>query len=164
MTFGLHLVEPCGHFAVRTDQVGGARNAHVLLAIHGFFLPRSIGGAQLRRLAGGGLVREQGERQLVLLDEFHMARGAVWAHAEDFNTCLAQLRPTVSEGACFHGATGRVVLWIEVHDDGSTLEFGKRSERAGLVGSGESGSLTARIQEGHGKKCTRQVCFRPAQI
>ena len=58
MAFGLDLVEACGHFAVRTNQVGGARNAHVFLAVHGFFLPRSIGGAQLRRLAGGGLVSE----------------------------------------------------------------------------------------------------------
>ena len=164
MTFGLDLVEPCGHFAVRTDQVGGARNAHVLLAIHGFFLPRSVGGAHLRCLTGGGLVREQRERKLEFLDELHMARGAVWAHAKDFDTCLAQLRPTVSEGACFHSAAGRVILWIKVQHHGSTLKFGKRSKRAGLVGSGESGSLTTRIQEGHGKKCTRQVCFRPAQI
>ncbi len=164
MAFGLDLVKACGHFAVWTNQVGGPRNAHVFLAVHGFFLPRSIGGAHLRCLAGGGLVREQGKRQLVFLDEFHMARGTVWAHAEDFDTCLAQLRPTVSEGACFHGATGRVILWIEVQHHGSTLKFGKRSERAGLVGSGERGSLAARIQEGHGGKCTRQVCFRPAQI
>ena len=58
MAFGLDLVKACGHFAVRTDQVGGACNAHVLLAVHGFFLPRSVGGAQLRSLAGGGLVGE----------------------------------------------------------------------------------------------------------
>lgn len=93
-----------------------------------------------------------------------MARSAVWAHAEDLDTCLAQLRPPVTEGARFHGATGRVILWIKVQHNGSTLEFGKRSERAGLVGSGERGSLAARIQEGHGGKCTRHVCFRPAQI
>ena len=163
MAFGLHLVEPCGHFAVGANQVGGACNAHVFFAIHGFFLPGSVGRAQLRCLAGGGLVREQCERKLELLDELHMARGAVWADAEDFDTCLTQLRPAVTEGACFHGATGRVILWIEVQHNGSTLEFGKGSERASLVGRGESGSLTARIQEGHGKKCTRQVCFRPAQ-
>ena len=58
MTFGLDLVKACRHFAIGTNQVGGPRNTHVFLAVHGFFLPRSIGSAQLRRLAGGGLVGE----------------------------------------------------------------------------------------------------------
>ena len=164
MAFGLHLVEACGHFAVRTNQVGGARNAHVLLPVHGFFLPRSVCSAQFRRLTCSGLVGQQRERKFEFLDELHMARSAVWADAEHLNTCLAQLRPPVTEGARLHGASGRVILWIEVQHHGSVLEFGKSSECAGLIGSGKRGCLAAWIDEWHGGKCTRHVCFRRARI
>src|SRR4051794_11995566 len=64
--------------AFAVDQEGRAFDTHVLLAVHALFLPDLVflGDA-------GGLVRGQGERQLVFLLELVVAGDAVLRYADD---------------------------------------------------------------------------------
>src|SRR3954452_9291503 len=64
--------------AFAVDQEGRAFDAHVLLAVHAFFLPDLVflGDA-------GGLVGGEGEGQLVFLLELVVTGDAVLGHADD---------------------------------------------------------------------------------
>src|ERR1017187_2336953 len=72
VTLGLDLVVDFLDRAVRADDEGGALDAHHLLAVHVLLFIDAVG-------FGGGpvLVRQQGERQIVLLFEFRLRRWLV---------------------------------------------------------------------------------------
>jgi len=63
------------------------------------------------------LVREERERELVLVAKLRVRSLAVRAHAENDSAALLELAPGVADAAGLLLVAGRVVLGIEVEDD-----------------------------------------------
>ena len=65
-------------FSVRTDDEGGAFGAHVFFSVQAFFHPDAVCVDELMVF-----VRDQGKRELVVVDELFMVLDGVDADAED---------------------------------------------------------------------------------
>ena len=126
MALGTDLGEYFLYGAVGCDDDGGADDAHVRLAVHGFFAPGAPGFQD--SMVGVG---EEGERQAVLGAEFAVRAGLVRADAYDDGAPGQEEVVGVAETAGFLGAAGGVVLGVEIHDDGLAA---KRRQGYGLAG------------------------------
>src|ERR1017187_9330851 len=76
--FGVHLLEDRPDSSIGPDDVGGASDTHVLAAVERLLDPESV---LLRHLVVH--VREEGEREAVLLLELLVALDRVGGNAED---------------------------------------------------------------------------------
>src|SRR5262245_20109347 len=103
------LVPALRDLAFGVDQVGDARDAHVLAAVHALLLPRAV-------LVGHGviLIRQQREVQLVLHRKLCLARRVEYAHADDRCLDLREVRQRVAEITRLRRTSRRVVLRVEV--------------------------------------------------
>ena len=91
-------------------------------------------------------VGQERERQLELLAEAPVARGAVLADAPDVRVGRGVVGVEVAELAGLGVAAGRVVLGVEVQDGPAAALVGEAVDRAGLVGKDDVGGLLARLR------------------
>src|SRR5688572_22261676 len=127
-----HLDAPpfAANDSLRIDREGAALDAAHLFTVHIFHLDDVV------ELAGGLLgVGEQLEREPHLGLEALVRLYAVARHAVDGAAALLELGIEVAELLPLGGATGGVVLGIEVEDDGSALGAGEAESLA--AGSGQ---------------------------
>ncbi len=101
------------HGAVGGDDDGGADDAHVGLAVHGFFAPGAPGFQD--DVFGIG---EEHEGQAVFGAELAVGRGFVRAYADDDGALGQEEVVGVAEATGFLGAARSVVLGIEIDNDG----------------------------------------------
>ena len=106
-----HFSEDGFEEAVGSDEEGGSLGAHVGFSVHALFDPDLVGLDDFLVFVG-----EEGEGELMFLDEFLVALCGVDADAEDDGLAF-EFGPVVAEGAGLGGATGCVVLGVEVEDD-----------------------------------------------
>src|SRR5262245_10678896 len=107
------------HDAPGIDRKGAALDAAYLSAIHVFHLDDAVELAH--RFVGVG---EQLERELHLGLEALVRLQAVARYAVDGAAQLLEIRVEIAEVLSFGGAARRVVLGIEVEDEGGTLRAG----------------------------------------
>ena len=86
MAGNLDLAPAFGNFADLVDQKGRALDAHVGLAVHGFFDPNAIGGRRLFVF-----VRQQLQRKVMFCDEFLVAGSTVRRDADDRGSSLFEI-------------------------------------------------------------------------
>ncbi len=79
----------------------------------------------------------------MLIDEFSVTLYRVDADAEDLRFPF-ELAPGIPQATGLSGAAGRVVLWIEIEDDGSSGEIRQRNLRAISVSTSYGGSSEMR--------------------
>ena len=115
-----HFREDRGDLALCVDDKGRALGAHVFLSIHGLLNPDTVG-----RDDGFFRIAEQGEGERKLGDEFLMGLHWIDADAEERRARGLNLPPGVSDAAGLGRAAWRVILGIEIEDDGFPLEIGK---------------------------------------
>ena len=126
---------PAQH-ALGVDQESAALDTHVLPAVHALFLPH------VEELAHGLVcVSQQREREAVPGDELVVRSDAVGRDADDLRAGLPELRVQVAEGFAFPGATRRVVLRIEVHNEVPAGGIGQPPFCATAGDSGKGGHL-----------------------
>lgn len=106
--------------AFGVDEEGYSMHAHVFAAHEGFLAPNPVGGGD-----GLGVVGQEWKGQLELLYKFIVGLDGVGADAEHDGGALFEVVEGVAEGAGFFGASGGVVLWVEVKDDVVTDEVGQ---------------------------------------
>ena len=117
-----------GDPAVRPDQHRHANNAHEGPAVHGFLAPGAVG---LEHLVG--LVREQGDRELVLLLERILGLDRIGRNPDHFGSGLGKSRPKLRKRDQFPGAAGGVGLRVEVQDEFAALEIGEGDAAAAIA-------------------------------
>ena len=137
----LHLAPDVPDHALAVDQEGRALDAHVFPAIHALLDPDAV---ILRHLAG--LVRAEGEVELVLLLELVVAFHAVARDADHGRVDLAELRQAVAEAAGLRGAARGIVLGIEIEHNVLSLEPGQRDLAAAVGLHGKRRCLVANLQ------------------
>src|SRR5579872_7155886 len=144
MSVHLHVVPTSGHLALRVDEVRRANDAHERPSVHRLLLPDPV-------LLGGGviLVGEQRKGEVVLLSEGSLARLVQDADAEDRRLAGLKLWQVVAEGAGLFGATGSVVLRIEIQYEWTPGVVGEAVGLAVLIVETESGRLPAGFDERH---------------
>jgi hypothetical protein len=79
------------------------------------------------------VVREQRERQLVLLFELHVRLLVVGRHAQHDRTLALEFAVDVADPARLGGTAGGVVLRVEVEDDLLAAEVGQLDRLAGVA-------------------------------
>ena len=138
MAFGLDLGPGARDAAVRIDQERAAGDAPVGLAVVLLLDPAAVG-------VGDGmvLVGQQRERQAELLAEGALAGRSLRADAPDVGAALVDGLVGVAELARLDGATGRVVLGIEVQDGPAPTLVVEVVDGARGIGQGDSGSGVA---------------------
>src|ERR1017187_1482555 len=141
VTLGLDLVVDFLDRAVQADDEGGALDAHHLLAVHVLLFIDAVG-------FGGGpvLVRQQGERQIVLLFEFRLRRWLVRRDPNDRRALLAERLDFVAELAGLHGAARGIGPGIEVQHHALALHCGEPEVFARVRLDVNIGSLIAYVQ------------------
>src|ERR1035437_997204 len=92
VTLGLNLVVDLLDLAAGRDDEGSALDAHHLLAVHVLLFVDTVGFGR-----GPVLVRQQGERQIVLLFEFRQRRGLVRRDPDDRRALPAERLDLVAE-------------------------------------------------------------------
>ena len=100
-------------FSFLINEEGVAHHPHVF-APHELLQPIAL------VEAGDGtglLIGEQGERELVLVDEFVVGCGSVFADAKNGDVVGLQLLPAIAKVAGLLGAAWSVVLGIEVQNN-----------------------------------------------
>ena len=112
--------EDFGDVACGIDEEGGAFDAHVFFAVHGFFCPDVVG-------EGGGVVGvgEEGEGEVEFGLEFEVGGDGVGGDAEDDGAGFLEVGEGVAEVAGFGGAAWGVVFGVEVEDDFFASEGGE---------------------------------------
>src|SRR5215208_7723183 len=128
MRVGLDAPHDVGDVALGIDQERRALDAHVRLAVELALAPDAV--------AFGNLVvgiRQQRERQAVLLLELHVRRFVIRADAEDDGPSLAEGVEVVPDPARLRRTARRVVLGIEVDDDRLAPEVGEPNCLAGVA-------------------------------
>src|SRR5438128_1060187 len=113
----LDLVPDFAHDAIFIDQEGLPVDAHELLAIHVFLFPHSI------ELGNGGIrIGKQRERETVLVRKFLVGLDAISADTQYDNTTFLHLVIGITKAASLFRTAWRIVLWIEIENDGSPFE------------------------------------------
>src|SRR5262249_32327601 len=108
-------------------------------------------------------VGEQEERQLVLGGEFLVRRLAVGADPDHLGAGVLQVLVLVTEGTGFLGAPRRVVLRVEVEDDGllaalvgqpyrATVPIRKGEIRRAIADGDNRMAATEKVEECHGRR------------
>jgi GNAT superfamily N-acetyltransferase len=112
-TVFLHVVPPPGNFAVGADEICRAGDPHVGAAVPRFLLPYAV-------LFGDRVIRigQEREGESVLTREARLARFIQDADAENRGPARFESRQVVAEIAGFFRAPGRIVLRVEVQNDG----------------------------------------------
>jgi hypothetical protein len=146
----LHVVPAFDDLAVRTDEEGGAGDAHELPPVKRLLLPDPVRFGDV--VVGVG---EQRELEPVLLGEPGLARGVEDRHAEHRRLGLAEFWEMVPEVARLLGTAGRVVLRIEVQDQWLPRVVLEAVNRARLILERERRGLVAGIGGRHG------LCIMP---
>src|ERR1017187_1652210 len=141
VTPGLYLVVNLLDRAVRADDEGSALDAHHLLAVHVLLFIDAVG-------FGGDpvLVRQQGERQIVLLFEFRLCRWLVRRDPDDRRALLAERLDFVAELAGLHRAARGIGPGIEVQHHAFALHCGEPEVFARVRLDVNIGSLIAYVQ------------------
>lgn len=133
MVGGFDLFEDGGDVAGFGDDEGGAFGAHVFFAVEGFFDPDAVEIDDVVVFVG-----DEGEGELVFLDELGVALDGIWADAEE-EGFLGDLGPGVAEVAGLGGAAGGVVFGVEVEDDFLAAEVAEGEGGAGCVTAADDG-------------------------
>ena len=89
---------------------------------------------------GVRLVREERERQPVLLPELHVLLGLVRAHTEDDRALALELAPDVADPARLRCASGRVVFRVKIQYDRRPRREESVTRRSESLGSVKSGA------------------------
>src|SRR5215213_4399038 len=159
MRVGLDAPHDVGDVALGIDQERRPLDAHVRLAVELALAPDAV--------AFGNVVvgiRQQRERQAVLLLELHVRRLVVRADAEDDGPSLAEGVEVVPDPACLCRTARRVVLGIEVDDDGLAPEVREPNCLAGVALELEVGCglafLDHRIEPIDSRRVGRAPCAR----
>lgn len=141
VAFDFDLAPHLGNLSGFVDQERRPLNAHVRFTVHRFLDPNSI---SVRR--GLVFVSRKRERKLVFRLEFVMGFGTVWRNADNRGPKAFETAGEASEIFCLHGASWRVVLGIEINDDGMSLKLGQSNRRAAVAGQCEVRGWVAVIQ------------------
>lgn len=122
--------------SIRADDESRAFRAHVFFSIHAFLNPDAVGLDD-----GAGLVAEKRKGQLVLRDEFRVARGRVDAHAINQRSLGEDGSVVVAHGAGLCGASGSVVFRVEIEGDAFAEKAGEADGLTFSVGSAYCGGM-----------------------
>src|SRR3977135_3032408 len=93
------------------------------------FVESEDGNSVCRTVVRGDLairIEQQRKRQIVLLDELTMRFRTVDAASKHGQTRSLELREAIAESSCLFGASGGVVLRIEIQDNFLAAILGKR--------------------------------------
>ena len=101
------------------DQEGASFNSHILAAVHIFFDPDAKFFANFT-----GFVGRQRKIQIVLRLELVMSCDSVFRDTDNARVRRGKFLLQVPERFGFLGASGRVVLWIEIDDDRRAFKSG----------------------------------------
>ena len=124
------------------NQEGVSHHPHVF-ASHELLQPIAL----VEAGDGTGLrIGEQGERELVLVDEFVVGGRSVLADAQNADVVVFQLLPAIAKVAGLLGAAWGVVLGIEVQNNFLPAQGSQAEGIAVLIGKGEVGGGVADLQ------------------
>lgn len=139
---GLDLLggEDVGDGAVGTDKECGAQGAHVFAPVHGLLAPYAHG--LLKAVVGVG---NEGEGQVVGGDEFLMRGGRIAADAYDAVAFGGEGVDVVAQRASLGGASGGVVLGVEIEYEIVAGEVGQFYFLAVLVGAQQFGRFVSYV-------------------
>src|SRR6266542_2215278 len=112
--------------------------AHVFPAHETLLAPDAVGLDDLLVL-----IRYKGKRQFELLRELIVRFDRIDAHAEHHRALPLQFAEAIPKCTRLLGATGCVVLWIEIKDDVLSGQIGERDSAAAIGWRGEIRSLVA---------------------
>src|SRR6185295_7814541 len=123
-----------GNFAGGVDDEGGAFDAHVCTAEHGFFFPDAVGFGE-----GVAFISQEGEGELVFAAKFGVTLEGVGGDAQNDCAGLAIIRLGVAKGTGLFGAGFGVVGGVKVENDllafevlqGNSTIFGGRECEGG---------------------------------
>ncbi len=109
MGFGIDLADNVRDDAFFVDQEGSPYGAHVLLAIHGFFLPEIV---QLHDLLVG--ISQQGKIKTVLINKLPVGLLVVYADADDLVAGSLKGREIFIEVTGLRRTTRSIVFGVEI--------------------------------------------------
>ena len=127
MLLGLDLAKNCRDPAVTINYEGASLYAHGLFAHEILFHPNVVILNDLARRIG-----KQGKGKLKLVDKPAVTLDGVGTDSEH-HRAIFQLAPEVSYSAGLRGASGRIVLWIKIKDQGFAAKIRQRYFPAGTV-------------------------------
>jgi hypothetical protein len=127
-----HLAPHLGDSALRVYEKGLPQHPLVLLPVKVLLPPGPVGQDGLALGVG-----EEGKVEAVLLGEALVARHVVGGNPKDHGPQSLQVPHAVPEAAGLLGATGGVVLGVEVEDHPPPPVVRKAVDPALLVGKGE---------------------------
>src|SRR5688572_19667646 len=143
----LDLLEHVRDAPRRVDDERGAEDAVVLAAVHRLLAPDAVGLGDRVVLVG-----EQRERQRELVAKLPVRRDAVGRDAEHDGSPGLHVGPAVAELAGLRGAAARVVLRVEVEDDGPPAERRERHVLPPVRREREPGRFGADRGSAHGSR------------
>jgi len=86
-------------------------------------------------------IREEGEVEVVFVDEFLVFLRVVGGDTEDDCVYFLEVGEVIAEVAGLGGAAGGVIFGVEVEYDGFAFVVGEAMLLAGVIGEVECGSL-----------------------